>query len=152
VSGLAGSLPIRLCRERIVGWFRRHPAGGAAARVDYVGPPGPAFRLAHALRHELPARAAASWLTLRRQPRRVRAARSLLERQRSINADFAYFTHATFDFESAVRGGPALDPASYLDLVCEGVARHLLRGERRRASARDPQSPSRSRPNAEMSL
>jgi thioester reductase-like protein len=130
VAGIEGALPIRLCRERIVEWFRAHPAGGRAARVDYVGPAGAAFRVAHALRHELPARAARSWLALRRKPSGVRAARKLLERQRAINDEFAYFTHATFDFEHSMPAEPASDPAAYLDLVCAGVARHLLRRER----------------------
>jgi len=131
VAGLEGALPIHLCRERIVSHFTRNPAGGRA-RVDYVGPPGPVFRAAHALRHELPARAASLWLSLRRQPRGVRAVQKLLERVRAIHSDFAYFTHATFDFESAVPLEPALEPAPYLDLVCEGVSRHLLQRERRR--------------------
>jgi hypothetical protein len=59
----------------------------------------------------------------------------LLERQRAIQRDFAYFTHASFDFETAAPLEPALDPASYLDLVCEGVGRHLLGRERRRGAA-----------------
>jgi nucleoside-diphosphate-sugar epimerase len=131
VAGLDGALPIHLCRERIVGYFTRNPAGGRA-RVDYVGSQGLAFRAAHALRHELPARAAARWLALRRKPRAARAVRRLLERQRAIQRDFAYFTHASFDFEARVRCEPAVDPQSYLDLVCAGVARHLLSRERRR--------------------
>ena len=131
VAGLDGALPIHLCRERIVSHFTRNPAGGRA-RVDYVGPPGAVFRAAHVLRHELPARAAAAWLSLRGQPRRARAAQKLLERIRSIHTDFAYFTHATFDFASSVPLEPALEPAPYLDLVCEGVSRHLLQRERRR--------------------
>jgi thioester reductase-like protein len=133
VAGLAGALPIHLCRERIVSHFTRNPAGGRA-RVDFVGSPGPLFHAAHALRHELPARAASLWLTWRRQPRGVRAIQKLLERVRAIHEDFAYFTHATFDFASSVPLEPALEPAPYLDLVCEGVARHLLQRERRRGA------------------
>jgi hypothetical protein len=102
--------------------------------VDFVGSPGPLFRAAHALRHELPARAASLWLTWRGQPRGVRAVQKLLERVRAIHADFAYFTHATFDFESSAPLEPALEPAPYLDLVCAGVARHLLQRERRRGA------------------
>jgi len=133
VAGLSGALPIHLCRERIVGYFTENPSGGRA-RVDYVGRRGPAFRFAHALRHELPSRVASLWLALRRQPRRARAVQNLLERQRAIHRDFAYFTHATFAFESSAPLEPALDPARYLDLVCEGVGRHLLLRERRRSA------------------
>lgn len=126
VSGLAGALPLSLCRERIVDWFRDHPAGGHA-RVDYLGRRGPAFRAVHALRHELPARGAAFWLELQSRPQEARAMRKLLERQRGINDDFAYFTHATLDFASSVHNGPALEPAQYVATVCEGVSRHLMR-------------------------
>jgi thioester reductase-like protein len=145
VAGLAGALPIHLCRERIVGHFTRHPVG-ARARVDYVGSPGPVFRLAHALRHELPARVASRWLAWRGQPRRARAVQKLLLRQRAIHADFAYFTHATFDFEARRPCDPPLGPRSYLDLVCDGVRRNLLQRERRRgepaSEARSPGSAS----------
>jgi len=47
-----------------------------------------------------------------------------------LNDDFAYFTHATLDFASAQP--PALEPARYLDTVCAGVSRHLMRRERPR--------------------
>jgi hypothetical protein len=135
VSGLARSLPISLCRDRIVAFFRDHPVGGRA-RVEYVGRRGPALRAAHALRHELPARGAALWLELSSRPNEARALRKLAERPRAINDDFAYFTHATLDFATAARS--ALEPKHYLDLVCEGVSRHLLRrrsGRPRRAAA-----------------
>jgi alcohol-forming fatty acyl-CoA reductase len=134
VAGLSGALPISLCRDRIVDWFRHHPAGGRA-RVEYVGRRGPAFRTVHALRHELPARAAARWLELRSRPQEARAMRKLLERQRGINDDFAYFTHTTLDFASSSKCDPPLEPAQYIATVCEGVSRHLMR---RRSPRRAP--------------
>ena len=129
VAGLARALPISLCRERIVGWFRDHPAGGRA-RVEYVGRRGPAFRAAEALRHELPARSAMFWHELQSRPNEARALRKLALRRRLLNDDFAYFTHATLDFATA--RPPALEPARYLDTVCAGVSRHLMRRERPR--------------------
>jgi len=144
VSGLGGALPIPLCRERIVGWFERHPVGAGEARLHFVGRRGPLFHAAHALRHELPGLGASAWLALRRRPEQSQAVRRLLERQRTANRDFAYFTHATFDFESSLPLHPALEPGPYLDLVCEGVSRHLLRRDRRgrrgQASARPAQT------------
>ena len=62
--------------------------------------------------------------------------RKLLERQRGINDDFAYFTHATLDFASSSPNGPALEPAQYVDTVCEGVSRHLMRRARPRRARR----------------
>jgi fatty acyl-CoA reductase len=126
VAGLAGACSIALCRERILGYFG--PRGGEPpARLAYVGRRGPRFHLAHALHHELPGAAAALWLRLRGKDRLASASRRLRERQRSVNRDFAYFTHATFDFAATRPLDPPLDPARYLDLVCEGVDRHLLR-------------------------
>ena len=146
VAGLEGSLPIPLCRERIVEWFARHPSGGEP-RLDFVGRRGPAFHAAHALRHELPGLGASLWLALRRRPDASQAVRRLLERQRAANRDFAYFTHATFDFETSVPLEPRLDPARYVDLVCEGVSRHLLRRGRRVPRARTACAPPPSLPS-----
>jgi hypothetical protein len=130
VAGLASALPISMCRERIVGWFRDHPAGGRP-RVEYVGRRGPALRTAHALRQDLPARSAALWLEWNKRPQQARALRKLAERQRILNDDFAYFTHATLDFASSTKNDPPLVPERYLDLVCEGVSRNLMmRGAR----------------------
>jgi thioester reductase-like protein len=131
VAGLDGAISIALCREGIVGWFLEHPVNGTP-RLEYVGRRGPAFRAAHALHHELPARSSALWLELQSRGDHARAVRRLAERQRAINDDFAYFTHATLDFACATPTLPAVDPVSYLDTVCEGVSRHLLRRERPR--------------------
>jgi fatty acyl-CoA reductase len=126
VAGLAGACSIALCRERILAYFGPRPSE-PPARLAYVGRRGPRFHLAHALHHELPGAAAALWLRLRRKDRLASAARRLRERQRAVNRDFAYFTHASFDFAAECPLDPPLDPARYLDLVCEGVDRHLLR-------------------------
>jgi thioester reductase-like protein len=134
VAGLRGAISIALCRDGMVGWFRKHPAGGTP-RLDYVGRRGPAFRAAHALHHELPARSSALWLELRNRADHARAVRRLAERQRAINDDFAYFTHATFDFATTTPTLPPVEPERYLDTVCDGVSRHLLRRERPRRAA-----------------
>src|SRR5262245_15268442 len=143
VAGLAGSSPVELCRDRIVGYFRAHPGVGDP-RLAFVGPHGPRFHLEHALRHEMPGIGASLWLGLRRERSRALAARRLLARQRAINRDFAYFTHKTFEFRTSVPLEPSLEPASYLDTVCEGVQRHLLRRDRRTgrsAAARAAEGP-----------
>ena len=53
-----------------------------------------------------------------------------------MNRDFAYFTHATFDFQTSQPLDPPLDPERYLATVCAGVERHLLRRERSRRTVR----------------
>jgi thioester reductase-like protein len=127
VAGWDGSPSVALCRERILRHFAR-----PEVRLAYVGPRGPRLRVAEALHHELPGLAAAAALRLRREPRLALAARRLRERQRAVNRDFAYFTHASFAFEASAPLAPPLDPARYLDTVCAGVERHLLRRERGR--------------------
>ncbi len=130
VAGLSGALPIQLCRERITAYFEQNPVRGPGVGIRYVGPPGLAFRLAHALHHELPALRDVALATLAREPNKARAARGLAERLRATNRDFAYFANATFDFATSVPIDPPLDPAKYIDTVCEGVAKNLLRVRR----------------------
>jgi nucleoside-diphosphate-sugar epimerase len=136
VAGLSGALSIQLCRERITAYFAANPVRGPGVGIRYVGAPGPVFALAQALHHELPAARDALRATLARKPALAKAARTLAERQRALNRDFTYFTHATFDFQSSVPLDPPLDPAKYLDVVCEGVSRNLLKRERRRERAK----------------
>jgi thioester reductase-like protein len=128
VAGLAGSMTLRLCREGI----ERHFGPSGRVRLAWMGRRGPRFQLEHALRHELPMNAAALWFGLRGDALRARGARRLLDAQRQLHRDFGYFTHATFDFESSVPIVPPLDPRAYLETVCAGVERHLLRSGRRR--------------------
>jgi thioester reductase-like protein len=127
VAGLDGAISLALCAEVIPRHF--HAAG---PRFEFLGPRGLRFQLAHALYHELPGLGAALALRLRREPRLLPAVRRLRERQRALNRDFAYFTHATFDFQTSRPLAPPLDPAQYLATVCAGVERHLLRRERPR--------------------
>jgi alcohol-forming fatty acyl-CoA reductase len=125
VAGLASAIPISMCRERIVGWFREH-SDGARPRVEYVGRRGPVLRAAQALRHELPERSAALWLDWNGRSQQARAVRKLAERRRILNDDFAYFTHATLDFASSTKNDPPIEPERYVDTVCAGVSRHLM--------------------------
>lgn len=128
VAGPEGSLPLGLCREGI----ERHFAKRGLVRLAWMGRRGPRFRLEHVLRHELPAHAAETWLRLRRDTRTARAVRRLLEAQRQLHRDFDYFTHASFDFSTSVPLTPPLDAAAYLETVCAGVERYLLRSARGR--------------------
>jgi hypothetical protein len=134
-AGLDGACSVALCRERILAHFVPRPVD-APVRLAYVGRRGPRFHLAAAFHHELPGLAAALALRLRGDGRLAQVARRLRERQRAVNREFAYFTHATFDFRSAAPLAPRLEPAAYLDAVCAGVERHLRWRERSRRTAR----------------
>jgi thioester reductase-like protein len=131
VAGLEGASPLQLCREQIVAHFAAQPDDGRP-RVAWVGRRGARFRLEHSLRHEIPLRAAAAWSMLALRSDRARMALRLLDRQRAMHREFAYFTHATFDFRSSMPLDPPLEPADYLKTVCAGVQRHLLRSRSQR--------------------
>jgi thioester reductase-like protein len=133
-AGLDGACSVALCRERILRHFTARPSQ-PPARLAYVGRRGLRFHLAHALHHELPGLAAGLALRVRREPRLAGSLRRLRERQRTLNRDFAYFTHATFDFATSRPLAPPLDPTRYLDVVCAGVERHILGRRERGASA-----------------
>jgi nucleoside-diphosphate-sugar epimerase len=139
VAGLEGASPLHLCRDQIVAHFEAQPDDGRP-RVAWVGRRGARFRLEHGLRHEIPLRAAAAWSMLALRSDRARMALRLLERQRTIHREFAYFTHATFDFRSSTPLDPPLEPASYLKTVCAGVQRHLLRARSRRTRPTEDRS------------
>ena len=128
VAGLDGALSLALCRERILASLPgRRRDSCTSGRRDAR------FHLAHALVPRAAGRSAPrSRSGFRRDPRLALALGRLRELQRAVNRDFAYFTHSTFDFRSSRPLEPPLDPARYLDTVCEGVERHLLRRERSR--------------------
>jgi 1-acyl-sn-glycerol-3-phosphate acyltransferase len=116
VAGWDRSPTLALCRERVGGYYERHPLPGApAARVRHLGPDGLRWRLAHHRHHRRRA-AGASW------PDALEA----------TSRRFAYFTHETFRFRSSVPfEEPGFDPGDYLETVCAGVWRHLLGGDER---------------------
>ncbi|HSJ98903.1 MAG TPA: 1-acyl-sn-glycerol-3-phosphate acyltransferase, partial [Myxococcota bacterium] len=116
VAGFERSASLRLCRERVGGYYERHPLPGAPPpRVRHLGPAGWRSRLAHQLHHRRRA-AGASWPD------------AIAETSRR----FAYFTHSTFRFASSVPvADPEFEPGAYLDTVCAGVWRHLLGGDER---------------------
>ncbi len=125
VAGLDGTCSLDLCRERIERYFPMSVDG--SPNVARVVRRGARFQLAQLVHQELPGIAASLGLMLRRERRLAHALDRVRERQRVMNRDFAYFTHATFDFRTSRPLSPALDPVHYLDTVCAGVARHLVR-------------------------
>jgi len=127
VSGLALSPTIADCRTAIEGHFGRHRLG-TGPRMVTVAPDGTGTRLRAWRHHGLPLRAAALGLRALGRGRTARSARRLEQRIAHLNRVFPYFTQQGFDF----RGAPppaGFDPRSYLDVVCAGVRRHLLRDD-----------------------
>jgi len=115
VAGYERSPSLRLCQERVPVFFERNPVQGTPpARLRYLGPDGPIYRIAH-------------WLQHHRKPESARMA----DRIDDTNKRFAYFTYNTFRFRSSVPfDEPGFDPGEYIDTTCRGVYRHLLGGDK----------------------
>jgi nucleoside-diphosphate-sugar epimerase len=125
VAGLERSPTIRECRDWLVGFFRLHPVDRRPA-VPYLGPPGLGFALADGVHHGLAIR-----LSGIVSGRARRAGRKGLERIRELNRAFPYFTTNSFDFRSERPAADAPDAREYVEVVCRGIHRHLLRRDRR---------------------
>jgi 1-acyl-sn-glycerol-3-phosphate acyltransferase len=122
VAGLEASPSIEECRAWLTDFFRRHPVDRRPS-VPYLGPPGLRFAFAHWRHHELPIR-----LGSLGSARTRRAGGRLRARIAHLNRAFPYFTRNTFDFRtSSPQGAPAPEPRAYVDTVCRGIHRHLLR-------------------------
>ncbi len=138
VASQAASLLIELCQRSIIDFFRANPAGRPVA-VHYCGPPGLRFRIADGLHNQAALRAA--MLVSRRARRR---GRRLLDRMSTLHRLFPYFTRHTFHFEAQVPFDPeAFDHGGYVETICEGVARHLLRRTASDAPLRPNPAPAR---------
>jgi fatty acyl-CoA reductase len=123
VAGVDRSPTISQCREWLVGFFRRHPVDRRAS-VPYLGPAGPLYPMIDGWLHALRVRIGALY-----DARAKRSGQKLLDRIRSLNEAFPYFTSNTFAFETAE---PVEHPGAraYVETVCAGVHRHLLRRDR----------------------
>ncbi|HVH06561.1 MAG TPA: SDR family oxidoreductase, partial [Myxococcota bacterium] len=123
IAGVERSPTIAQCREWLVGFFRRHPVDRRAS-VPYLGPAGPLYPAIDGALHAARVRIGALF-----DERAKRSGQKLLDRIRSLNEAFPYFTSNTFSFEAAE---PVPHPGArdYVETVCAGVHRHLLRRDR----------------------
>jgi thioester reductase-like protein len=123
VAGLAQNPTIEECRVWLVDFFRKHQVD-RRPYVPYLGPAGARFTFSHRLHHELPVRIASLFSEHAR-----RSGKKLLERLRHLNDAFPYFTQNTFDFRSETVPPESHPPREYVETVCQGIYRHLLRRE-----------------------
>jgi thioester reductase-like protein len=101
----------------VADFFERNPLGDGrspAAQLRYLGPDGLRYRIHHWLHHK-----------------RAAESREIADRLAETNRRFAYFTQNTFRFESSLPlDEPGWDTAAYLELLCSGIYRHLLGGDK----------------------
>ena len=121
VAGLAQNPTIAECREWLLAFFREHRID-RRPHVPYLGPAGIRFRLADWLHHDLRVRLVSLF-----SARARRSGTKLLERMRYLNEAFPYFTQNTFDFRSKAFPPEHHPPQEYVETVCRGIHRYLLR-------------------------
>lgn len=115
VAGYEHSPNVKLCTSTIEAFFLQNPDTrwrnrDVPARVCYLGPDGPLYRINHWLHHVRPLKS-----------------RGKAEHLSQANRMFAYFTRNTFRFRSSVPfDPPGFEPAAYIETVCRGVAQHLM--------------------------
>jgi len=130
-AGWERSGTVAECRRGIEKFFTRHRITGGP-RVAYLGPRGARFTLEEFARHRVPLGWSEGRARLARRRARQNSIRRLRERVLELNRVFPYFTHHSFDFRAA---RPVLsddfNPRDYIEIVCGGVHRHLLRQDPR---------------------
>lgn len=122
VAGAALSPTVLECWNGIKAYYRVHPLARRPT-VKYLGPRDFRFHVADAIHHRLPLAAAA----LKSRDLR-RKTKSLRTRLAHINRAFPYFTSNSFEFHSSEPLDHGFEPAGYVQTVCGGVHRHILRG------------------------
>ncbi len=129
-AGLERSCEIGRSKAQIEAFFRRHPVMGGS-RPTYIGPDrahgGVRFEIEHAIKHRALGHAQRALLVATGQRKLRRKLEQLMARQSLVNETFSYFTHNTFDFRSRAALGEDFEPEPYMEGVCAGVHRHLMR-------------------------
>jgi fatty acyl-CoA reductase len=121
VAGLALSPAVQQCWEGIRDFYRLHPVA-RRPEMHYMGPRDLRFRMADLVHHRLPIAIIAA-----RSPGKRAKALSLAARLAYLNQVFPYFTTRSFAFQSSRPLDGAFDPDQYVQTVCGGVYRHILR-------------------------
>jgi alcohol-forming fatty acyl-CoA reductase len=113
--------------ERTTHFFQHHPVMRWPDGV-YIGQADSfMFRVHNWRLHTLPAKLAELWFSLLGKAGKVRTVRTMIERVDHLNTAFSTFTHRTFNFDSSVpMDVSGFTPEAYIDVICDGVHRHLL--------------------------
>ncbi len=127
VAGLKDSPLIQQCLDGMLNYFKKHPIDREPV-LKWVGTQKTQYRIAAAQHHGTRRVLANSLLTMTGNTRKRRQYNKVMERVSFLNRAFPYFTQNQFDFRpSHGIDFPDYDPAAYIDVVCEGVYRHLTR-------------------------
>lgn len=133
VAGSDNLCRIGMCTDGIEAFFKAHPID-KEPDLKWVGTTGGLPYRARALvHHEAPARVARAVLSVTGQFKLQKRVGKLTQKISYLNEAFPYFTHNTFRFESSEKfDDPAFEPEAYVELVCRGFYRNLVRKDEHR--------------------
>ncbi len=96
--------------------------------VSWIGPASRRFALEEMRHHRVPLKVARVGLRVAQQHKKLRQATRVGEKLKFLNRAFPYFTHNTFDFHATdLTGDPHWTVDGYIELICRGVYRHLMK-------------------------
>ena len=131
VAGTDKLCNVKVCTDGIESFFREHPID-QEPNLRWIGTEPLAYKALALVHHETPTRLTRTLLTATGQFRLQRRLGKMSDKISYLNEAFPYFTQNTFHFESAAAyDDEAFEPASYVELVCRGVYRNLVRKDER---------------------
>lgn len=131
VAGTDKLCNVKVCTGGIESFFREHPID-QEPNLRWVGTEPLAYKAFALVHHDTPTRLARTLLTATGQFRLQRRLGKMSDKISYLNEAFPYFTQNTFHFECAhPYDDEAFEAASYVELVCRGVYRNLVRKDER---------------------
>lgn len=125
VTGLASAPTVAHCWDVVSDWFCRHPLQRRPRR-GFLGAGGLKYRVADLWHHRLPIAVG----SLGSADDRRRAGK-LAGRLEHLNRVFPYFTSRSFHFRAARPVAPGQLGDAYIETICRGLYRHVLRADDR---------------------
>ncbi len=128
VSGVDQGPQIGACIAGIERYFQHNPIH-RWAKISRLSN-GRSIRFQHLRDHAMPTYLASAACAITGKSKQRAQLKKMLNRIEYLNAAFPYFTHNSFVFESATPfAPPGFSPTKYVDLICEGVYRNMMRKE-----------------------
>ncbi|KAF4636017.1 hypothetical protein G7Y89_g2070 [Cudoniella acicularis] len=102
-----------------------------SAKVTYIGPRNFKFKVHDYLHQKLPLLAAKTYSSVRSDEKMREETEKMGALVESINQTFPHFVHHTFDFTPEEEVTAGMDNKAYIQIVCEGVDKHILQPARK---------------------
>jgi nucleoside-diphosphate-sugar epimerase len=127
-ASLCNGLPISMvCTNSIKHFLQYKAASFRSPKVHYLGPRGIQFHIYDTIYQKVPLFLAFAFYTLSQNERMRRRLVRVWAGLASLNRDFPYFTHHSFNFRPSTHLPDDFEPEQYLETILHGVRKHLLR-------------------------